>query len=210
LHYIDCAKYRARRDPRNWRIAQAAVRDFMSAYLDAKQKWMDNISEELKVSSGNMWQKINKMIKGSSTTVVQLIRLSNGEYIFEDEDISDRMRDVHILRMHVKADNFDEEWHYHVEKASRPLSLTSAVGKLIERIVCRRLLWFLESSGLMVPMQFAYRKKHNFTQAILILQTYKLKDIGINERLLLSPNSQTNIISGRPLQMDHTRRHCRS
>jgi hypothetical protein len=57
---------------------------------------------------------------------------------------------------------------YHVEKASRPLSLTRAVGKLMKRIVCRRLVWFLESSGLMDPMQFVYRKNHNITQAILI------------------------------------------
>jgi retron-type reverse transcriptase len=70
---------------------------------------------------------------------------------------------------------------YHIEKVSRPLSLTSVVGKLLERIVCRRLVWYLEAAGLMDPMQFAYRRNHNITQAVLLFVTDILEGFKNNE-----------------------------
>jgi hypothetical protein len=50
---------------------------FMEAYKDSNGIWMDYISEEVKLPSGNMWKTVNKMIKGIRTAVVQPIRLQN-------------------------------------------------------------------------------------------------------------------------------------
>jgi ribonuclease HI/retron-type reverse transcriptase len=273
-------RYRKRSDPKNWRIAKAAVAAFMEAFREAKQEWLDNISEEVKLASGDMWKKVNKMIKGSTSTVVQPIRLTNGDYTFDDAEISDRLRDVHITRTHVNTDDFDNDWYckinsdteeiitkevalgnkedlynsditieevngainkmkkhsapgpdqilpimiseagdvtkealqqlfqkcwssysvpsiwkeenriyipkpgkddYHIEKASRPLSLTSSVGKLMERIICQRLVWYLEAAGLMDPLQFAYRRNHSISQAILLFVMDILEGFKKNE-----------------------------
>ena len=42
----------------------------------------------------------------------------------------------------------------------RPISLTSCVVKLLERIINARLKWFLESKQLLAPQQAGFREHH--------------------------------------------------
>ncbi len=68
---------------------------------------------------------------------------------------------------------------YHTEKAYRPLSLNSCVGKLYERTPTLRLIWFLECTHNIDLLQFAYRQGSNTVHALLhMLQSIKL---GFNE-----------------------------
>jgi hypothetical protein len=82
----------------------------MEVYADAKPDWMDKLSNDIKLSDTNMWHKINNILKGNSTKVVQPIRLTNREYTFCDKEISNRLKAVHIDRVHASTENFDETW----------------------------------------------------------------------------------------------------
>ena len=45
-------------------------------------------------------------------------------------------------------------------EAYRPISLTSCIVKLLERIINARLKWFLESEQLLAPQQAGFREHH--------------------------------------------------
>ncbi len=63
----------------------------------------------------------------------------------------------------------------HTEKSLRPLSLASVVGKVDERVITVRLVWFLETQFqldtrfLFDPTQYAYRRFRGVPQALLYL-----------------------------------------
>ena len=48
----------------------------------------------------------------------------------------------------------------------RPIALTSVLGKLFQKILNKRLFWFLESNNLLSPSQYGFRKSRNTLQAI--------------------------------------------
>ena len=52
----------------------------------------------------------------------------------------------------------------------RPIALSSVLGKLFQKILNKRLLWFLESNNLLSPFQYGFRKGRNTAQALLDLQ----------------------------------------
>ncbi len=56
---------------------------------------------------------------------------------------------------------------YSNSKSYRSISLTSTVGKTFECVVDSRFIAWLEELGLLDSFQYAYRKGHNLTQALL-------------------------------------------
>ncbi len=57
----------------------------------------------------------------------------------------------------------------------RPISLTSCLGKLIERVINKRLYNYIESKNLFVPQQSGFRKKRRCADNLLFL-TQKIKE----------------------------------
>ena len=53
----------------------------------------------------------------------------------------------------------------------RPISLTSCVCKLLEKMVNLRLMWFLEKNNILSPYQFGFRKMRSTTDALVRLET---------------------------------------
>ena len=51
----------------------------------------------------------------------------------------------------------------------RPISLLSAFSKVLEKIICNRLVVFLESNNLINKNQFGFRKKHSTVHPIIHL-----------------------------------------
>ena len=51
----------------------------------------------------------------------------------------------------------------------RPISLLSCVGKLLERMVNRRLIYFLEANNVLTPTQTGYRKFRNTEDQLALL-----------------------------------------
>lgn len=52
----------------------------------------------------------------------------------------------------------------------RPISLLSCVGKLMERLVCDRLSWYLETRGAFLPQQFGFRRCLSTIDALTSLE----------------------------------------
>ncbi len=52
-----------------------------------------------------------------------------------------------------------------------PIALTSVLGKLYEKILNKRLIWYLESTNSLNKLQFGFRKNHSTHHALLDLQT---------------------------------------
>ena len=60
-------------------------------------------------------------------------------------------------------------------RSYRPISLLSCLGKLMERVLNRRLTWYLESNNLLASTQTAYRNNRS-TEDQLLLLTQEIED----------------------------------
>ena len=58
---------------------------------------------------------------------------------------------------------------YHTEKAYRSLSLSSCIGKILEKIICNRLVALLHERNIIDKDQYAYIKGRDINQALLNL-----------------------------------------
>ena len=58
----------------------------------------------------------------------------------------------------------------HDTKSYRPISLTSNLGKIMERLVTKRLYWYLEKNHLINPFQNGFRKNKNTQEQLFRLQ----------------------------------------
>ena len=67
----------------------------------------------------------------------------------------------------------------------RPISLLSCVGKLMERVITRRLTWFLETNNVFSPSQTGYRQ-HRSTEDQLALLTQDIENSFQEKRKLLA------------------------
>jgi len=52
----------------------------------------------------------------------------------------------------------------------RPITLTSVLGKLFQKILNKRLTWYLEYNNILSPFQYGFRKGRNTLQALTDLQ----------------------------------------
>ena len=55
----------------------------------------------------------------------------------------------------------------------RPIALTSCVCKLVEKMINTRLVWHLESKGLISPCQFGFRKNRSTLDPLMRLTNQK-------------------------------------
>ena len=65
----------------------------------------------------------------------------------------------------------------------RPIALTSVLGKLFQKILNKRLFWFLESNNILSPCQYGFRKGRNTLQAITDLNLQIEKSLQNNTNL---------------------------
>ena len=56
---------------------------------------------------------------------------------------------------------------YSSVRAYRPVTLESVIGKVLEQIVTRRLVWKLEVEQGIAPTRYAYRKQKSCVQSVL-------------------------------------------
>ena len=73
---------------------------------------------------------------------------------WQEGSLPQSWREATMIPIHKKGKSKTEATSY------RPISLTSCVVKLLERIINARLTWFLESEQLLAPQQAGFREHH--------------------------------------------------
>ena len=74
---------------------------------------------------------------------------------------------------------------YNVTKSYRPISLESVIRKIMERVICNRLIWKLEVDGGIADTQFAYRQQKSCVQTMLrVCIPYQRREAGKSILLL--------------------------
>ena len=90
-----------------------------------------------------------------SKSLVKLINFSFFDGIFPD-----LLKFVNVIPVFKKGDNLDYNDY-------RPISLISNIGKLIEKIVHKRLYSFLEKNSLLFEQQYGFRNKLSTNHALI-------------------------------------------
>ena len=107
--------YKRRSDPRNWKLYQDAICEYMDIYIKEKESWWDNLYSELCPNSSNFWRIVNKITKGHEKTTIQPLQSPDGNYVFEDSKIAKMLEDTHIRRTHVPPGDFDDMFRLEVD-----------------------------------------------------------------------------------------------
>ena len=66
----------------------------------------------------------------------------------------------------------------------RPIALTSCMCKLMERMVNNRLMWILETNGIISPMQYGFRKNRSTSDVLVRLETEVRNTFALRKSLI--------------------------
>ena len=156
----------------------------------AEIKYYENLFDEHKYSVYNMWKSLNPIInpkKGKSATVIKKLIIDR-KVILEKQNISDDMNE-HFCNVGEKlqAEIPDYGLKYmeympprtankkgveHDSYNYRPISLLSHFDKIFEKILCRRLISFLERNELLYCYQYGFRKSCSTGLALIEITDY--------------------------------------
>ena len=79
-------------------------------------------------------------------------------------------REAHMVPIHKKGNDRANTDSY------RPISLTSCVGKLMERLINTHLVWHLEKNNIITPEQAGFRQHHSTEDQVTYYIAQKIKD----------------------------------
>ena len=92
------------------------------------------------------------LIYAGKPALYKLLEIFNKTW--QEGSLPQSWREATMIPIHKKGKSKTEATSY------RPISLTSCVVKLLERIINARLKWFLESEQLLAPQQAGFREHH--------------------------------------------------
>ena len=67
-------------------------------------------------SSQEMWHKIHKFFGNTNSQLVEPLK-DGHSYTFDDQKISNKLRDVHVLHKNDTTHNFDDDFKDHIEQS---------------------------------------------------------------------------------------------
>ena len=67
----------------------------------------------------------------------------------------------------------------------RPIALTSCLCKTLERMINKRLIWYLESNHLISPIQSGFRSERSTNDHLIRLETF-IRDAFVNREHVVS------------------------
>ena len=66
----------------------------------------------------------------------------------------------------------------------RPVSVLSVISKVYERVICNRLLKFINDHNILYKLQFGFRAKHSTSMALTVLLDHVSNAFNQNESRL--------------------------
>ena len=118
------------------------------------------------------------MIKHLHYTALEEI-LTMYNKIWQQSQMPDQWNDAIVIAIRKEGkDDFDPT-HY------RPISLTSCMCKLMERMAKIRLCWYTEINKIISPKQFGFRKNHSTTDPLLIFE-HDIRQAFSRKRMVLA------------------------
>ncbi len=104
-------RYDNRSDPTNHIRYKKAVSDFINLYNKAKAENERDFKEKLSLSDPQVWRKINRLQSGATKPVIQPLRDSSGDLMFDDSQISDILINTHVKKEEPPGGTFDDNWY---------------------------------------------------------------------------------------------------
>ena len=89
---------------------------------------------------------------------------------FQNARVPDKLKTAKVIPLHKKNEKFNPENY-------RPISLLSTMNKIMERLMHRRLISFLEKFKILYAYQFGFRKKHSTSLALIDIIDNILEDL---------------------------------
>ena len=104
------------------------------------------------------------MIKLCAPVVMKLLVVCFNE-MFDSESFPDKCKIAKLIALFKSASETDF-YNY------RPFSLLSAISKIFEKLIYRRMVKFLQKYKILCPEKFGFRQKHSCVQAISRIVEY--------------------------------------
>ena len=105
-------------------------------------------------------QAFNLMVKNNEK------KWQEDYYIFQKGWIKEVLPEVFKLGPKIMLPK-PNKTDYNVTKSYRPITLESVIGKIMERVICNRLIWKLEVDEGKADTQLAYRKQKSCVHTML-------------------------------------------
>ena len=106
----------------------------------------------------------NDMLRHFPTSVLKVL-LAIFNRLWETGEFPSAWREAIVIPLLKPGKSGTDPLHY------RPISLTSSLCKLMERLVNARLSWYLESNGILCPSQCGFRRNRSTVDHLVTLDT---------------------------------------
>ena len=116
------------------------MNDILKNLRDRKSPGPDKVSNEMLKNLGNKAKQ-------------KLLDIFNQSWKLGS--VPQSWKDANMLPIHKKGKNKKDA------KSYRPISLTSCIGKVLESMINKRLVWHLESNQIITPQQAGFRQHHS-------------------------------------------------
>ena len=112
---------------------------------------LENAAKQLRATSPGLDDIDNTILKNLPINYASyLLKLFNKSWF--SESLPDSWK-ISLLVPVIKASKDETKINSY-----RPISMLSCIGKLLERIVCNRLSWYIERKQVLLPCQTGFRK----------------------------------------------------
>ena len=108
--------YHKRSDPHNWNALQAALKEYITAYDQAKKSWWSDFCNKVNCNDNKFWKTIDSVLNGNTKCAIQTMIRADGSYEFDDKEIGTMLENTHIRRSNTDNSDFDDDFYNNVNQ----------------------------------------------------------------------------------------------
>ncbi|XP_053980769.1 uncharacterized protein LOC128877466 [Hylaeus volcanicus] len=146
-----------------------------------------------------VWNKIKKINGNYTSPIIPFLEINNETFATDPKDITDTLAKKFQLnssntnyhpaflenkRNAIVVPILKPNKNKHKPESYRPLALTNTMCKLLEKIINRRLRWYLEYNNILTPNQYGFRQYRSTSDILINLETSICEAFIKNEHLI--------------------------